>query len=63
MRKIYNPYCLVNLYYYEVSGQVLNCEKCIFCDTCSEYQIAKKFKIITDKNFKSNRKGFKSNET
>ena len=30
--KIYNPYCLVNYFYYEATGKTLYCKDCIFED-------------------------------
>lgn len=27
--KIVNPYCIVNLYYWEVNGKQLDCRRCI----------------------------------
>ena len=30
--KTYNPYCLVNYFYYECTGKPLYCKDCIFED-------------------------------
>lgn len=33
--KTYNPYCLVNYLYYEITGEYLHCKDC-FIENCEE---------------------------
>lgn len=40
--KTYNPYCLVNICYYEATGKVLFCRDCIFEDCeCKRVRVEK----------------------
>lgn len=41
-----NPFCLVNVYHSEVSDKSLECEDCPFRDTCTDFEVAKRFLIV-----------------
>lgn len=41
MQKITNPYCIVNLFYWEVSGTQLDCRKCPLDCPCKTVEIVK----------------------
>lgn len=44
-----NPACIVNYHYYEIWGRMLPCRKCPLSDNCWDYQTAKMFVVINEK--------------
>lgn len=45
-KEICNTRCLVNFFYWEVTGEMLACRKCPLADRCKEYQAVKNFTMI-----------------
>ena len=41
-----NPFCQVNMYHSEVSDKPLECEDCPFRETCTDFEVAKRFLIV-----------------
>lgn len=46
-KHLFNPLCLVNFLYREITGKMLKCENCPLSDRCKEYQSAKVFRETT----------------